>query len=204
VIAPLALLIALGGALYAPLWPGADQLGPMLLANLFTQSPLGLLRELMIPNLGDDDAVLWAARIGQGLTVVLVVIAALRARHGHQAMYRALHDATFWMIFVALAWWQPWYVVWLVCLAAIDDRPWAASRCWIASLAGLVALFDRFYLVQHWRTVDMLQHNVDTVLLVFMAPILWACVAPLLYSCRFGQVRQLVFGTSTREVHQSP
>jgi hypothetical protein len=56
-----------------------------------------------------------------------------------------------------------------------------------------VAIFDRFYLVQHWRTVDMLQHNVDTVLIVFLPPILWACAAPLLDSCRFGKVHQLVF-----------
>lgn len=197
VLVPLVLLLALTVVLYAPLWPGADQLGPVLLANLFTESPLGLLRQVLIPHLGDD-AALWTARIGQALIVVIVALAGVRARRGLRATARALNDATFWIVFAALGWWQPWYVAWLICLAGIDDRRWAPSRCWVASLAGLVAVFDRFYLVQHWRQVDMLQHNVDTVLLVFLAPILWACVAPRLQASRFGRLRLPQFAWAAR------
>ncbi len=207
VLAPLVLLVASSAALYAPLWPGTDQLGPMLLANLFSESPLGLLHELMIPGLGEGSATLWAARIGQLLLVVVVGIAAWRARGGERATFPALDDVTFWLIFGALAWWQPWYIVWLICLAGIDHRPWAAGRCWVASLAGLVAIFDRFYLVQHWLPVDMLQHNLDTVLLVFLPPILWACVAPRIHGRSVGRVlrsRQLAWLTWLRGAGWQP
>jgi hypothetical protein len=39
-------------------------------------------------------------------------------------------------------------------------------------------LFDRFYLTQHWLLPDMLSHQLHTLVLVFLAPITWACVAP--------------------------
>jgi hypothetical protein len=51
------------------------------------------------------------------------------------------------------------------------------SLIWIASLACLVAVFDRFYLTRAWLLVDPVQHQLHTVALVFLPPVLWACVA---------------------------
>jgi hypothetical protein len=65
-----------------------------------------------------------------------------------------VHDALFWIIFVALTWWQPWYLVWLACFAAIDDRLWVSRLSWVVALAGLVSLADRFYLTQRRWVVD--------------------------------------------------
>jgi hypothetical protein len=191
VVVPLAVLLATSGALYAPLWPGLDRLGPLLLQDLFSQSPLGLLRELWIPSLGEAGATEWAARLGQALLVLVVAGAMWRARRGQWAAMQAVHDASFWIIFGALGWWQPWYVIWFATLAAIDHRPWMPGLSWVASLAGLVALFDRFYLTQHWLAVDMLQHQLHTVLLVFLPPIVWACMAPRLPSSAGWRPRQL-------------
>jgi hypothetical protein len=91
---------------------------------------------------------------------------------------QAVEDASFWIVFVALGWWQPWYAVWFISLAALDERAWGRGLSWMAALAGLVALWDRFYLTQHWRLPDALSHELHTVLLVFLPPIAWAWVAP--------------------------
>jgi hypothetical protein len=179
VVLPLAGLVALAAALYAPLWAGPDNVGPLMLNGLFSQSPLGLVRELGIPDLGEPAATDTAARLGEALVVVIVAVTAWRVYRQQRLSAEALTDASFWIVFLALGWWQPWYVVWFACLAALDERPWARGLSWIAGLAGLVALFDRFYLTQHWLVVDGLTHQLHTCLLVFLPPIAWACVAPL-------------------------
>ena len=43
-------------------------------------------------------------------------------RYYQRRAIQAVQDASFWIIFLALGWWQPWYAVWFVCLAALDDR----------------------------------------------------------------------------------
>jgi Glycosyltransferase family 87 len=178
VVFPLAAVVLVSAALYMPLWAGLDHAGPLLLAGLFSQSPLGLLRELWVPNLGEEAASDAATRLGGALLVVIVAIAMYRAHRSQRLVVEAVQDASFWIVFVALGWWQPWYAVWFICLAALDERPWGRGLSWIAALAGLVALWDRFYLTQHWRLPDALSHELHTVLLVFLPPIAWACVAP--------------------------
>ena len=173
---PLAALVVTTSAVYAPLWAGLDHVGPLLLANLFSQSPLGLARELWIPSLGEEAATEFAARVGDAALVAIVGVAMWRAHRSHRLAISALQDASFWIVFVALGWWQPWYVVWFVCLAAFDARPGARGLSWVASMTGLVALFDRFYLTQRWLLVDMLNHQWHTFVLVFLLPIAWACV----------------------------
>src|SRR5438094_1355199 len=56
VVLPLAALLLVSAALYVPLWAGLDHAGPLLLAGMFSQSPLGLLRELWMPSLGEEAA----------------------------------------------------------------------------------------------------------------------------------------------------
>ena len=70
----------MSAALYMPLWAGLDHAGPLLLAGMFSQSPLGLLRELWTPSLGEEAATESAARLGAALLVVIVAIAMYRRR----------------------------------------------------------------------------------------------------------------------------
>jgi hypothetical protein len=151
-----------------------------------------LVRELGIPNLGEPAATETAARMGEALVGVIVAVAAWRVHRQQRITIEALTDASFWIVFLALGWWQPWYVVWFACLAALDGRPWARGLSWIAGLAGLVAVFDRFYLTQHWLVADSLQHQLHTCLLVFLPPIAWACVAPHLRLAGWGPHRAMV------------
>ena len=183
VVLPLATLLLVSAALYIPLWAGLDHAGPLLLAGMFSQSPLGLLREFWTPSVGQEAATEAAARLGGALLVVIVAIAVYRACRSQRRAIEAAQDASFWIVFVALGWWQPWYAVWFVCLNALDERPWGRGLSWMVAWAGLVALFDRFYLTQHWLLPDMLSHQLHTLVLVFLPPIAWACVAPRVQTC---------------------
>jgi len=176
--APLVLLAVTTVALYAALWPGWDRFGPLMLRGNFTASPLGLLHELLTPTLGEAAATDWMARLGDVLVVSIVIVATWGARGGLRASVRATHDAVFWMVFAVLGWAQPWYIVWIACFASLDDRPWVPALSWVAALAGLVALFDRFYLTQHWLPVSLLTHDIHTLLLVYLAPVTCAVVGP--------------------------
>lgn len=165
-------------AMYAPLWPGWARFGPLMRQDLFTPSPLGLLRQLWSPRLGEERATDLAAQLGTWLILAIALLAALRARRGEQASVRAAHDALFWMVFLALTWWQPWYLVWIACLAAIDDRPWVPARTWVVAFAGLVSLFDRLYLTQRWLPIPPLAHTLHTLALVYAPPLLFTLLAP--------------------------
>jgi alpha-1,6-mannosyltransferase len=175
--------------LYAPLWPGWDNFGPFLLRGNFTASPLGLLRNVALATLGESVATEWTVRLGDLLLVLIVATAMWRARHGLQASIRAAHDALFWMAIAILGWTQPWYIVWVACLASLDGRPWVPALSWVAATAGLVSLFDRFYLTQHWLAVDTVTHHIHSLLLVSLAPILCALIAPRWGALRSGTQR---------------
>ncbi len=179
-----AALATVGVALVAPLWPGSTRFGPLLLGGLFTHSPLGLARDLLVPSLGEEAATARATQIGYALLTGLTLAGAWRARSGPRASVRAAFDVLFWLVFLGLGWWQPWYVVWLVCLAPLDDRPWVPSLTWLAGLSGLVALFDRFFLTQHWLAVDPVHHDLHTLLLVYAVPVSYALAAPWLFRRR--------------------
>jgi hypothetical protein len=178
IVIPLAGLLLVTAGLCTPLRTGLDHAGPLLLAGMVSQSPVGLLRELWIPSLGEEAATESATRLGDVLLVSIVAIAIYRAHRSQRLAVEAVQDASFWIVFVALGWWQPWYAVWFICLAVLDERRWGRALSWMAALAGLVALWDRFYLTQHWLLPDMLSHQLHTVVLVFVPPIAWACVAP--------------------------
>lgn len=177
-------------ALYAPLWPGLESLGTFTRRELFTASPLNLARELWSAQLGAESATRRAVALGDALLLAIVAIAAWRARGGVQAGARAAHDALFWIVFLALGWWQPWYVVWIVCLAAIDNRPWVPALSAVASLAALVSLFDRFFLTQNWLLVNPLQHTLHTLALVYAAPVLFGIGAPTVAALRVWRARR--------------
>ncbi len=125
-----------------------------------------------------------ASQLGHGLVAAIAAVGTWRAQTGPRAGARAVFDTCFWLVFLGLGWWQPWYVLWLACFAPLDDRPWVPALTWLASLAGLVALFDRFFLTQHWLVVNPVAHDVHTLLLVYVLPIAFAVVAPRLANAR--------------------
>jgi hypothetical protein len=173
VVAGVATVVTLVG-LHVPLWVGWDQFGPLMRLQAFTPSPLGLLRELWQADLGQQVATDRALLLSTALTALLALAAVWRARRGPLAGVEAAHDALFWIVFVALPWWQPWYLVPLAALAAVDTRPGAARLSWIVAAAGLVSLFDRFYLTQHWLAVWPIEHELHTLALVYLPPVVAA------------------------------
>jgi hypothetical protein len=168
--------IALATALvlvHAPVWPGWSDFGPVVRQQeeLFTLSPIGFVHALVL-QLGAPRP---AARLINPMAYVLMGVFALhaswRARGGPMPAIHAAHDALFWIVFLALPWWQPWYLLWLAGLAALDDRPWAARLSWVVAFAGLVSLFDRFYLTERWLPMPLLEHHAHTLMLVYFPPV---------------------------------
>ena len=136
------LLLGAGATALAVFGLGLVLWGPHLLAGLEAQREVGSLRS--IPGLygsilfgatGVTSAMLWA---GTGVLVLAVGFLLWRVRHGEHWI-EAAGWATLTLI-MALTWLMPWYLVWLLPLAALSD----SRRLRYATIAlGLLAIFLR-------------------------------------------------------------
>lgn len=137
-------LVALGLAVltYAPFWAGLDTFYFLSRGNWFTASFPTMLRELLRLWLPFEEAGrLAAALVGLGFAgyTALRLVALWREERAGAAdaapdgtgveagdvadawepWLLATHDVTFVYLAFATLWWQPWYLVWLVALAAL-------------------------------------------------------------------------------------
>ena len=129
-------LIALGLAivLYAPFWRGLDTLYFLSRGNWFTASLPTMLRELLRQYMSFEDAGhLTATIVAVGFGLFMMVRLALLWREDRVAVagtsdgpasewlpwLGAAYDITFVYLTFCTLWWQPWYLVWLVALAAL-------------------------------------------------------------------------------------
>jgi hypothetical protein len=132
-------LIALGLTivLYAPFWAGLDTLYFLSRGNWFTASLPTMLRELLRQSMPFEEAGKLAATIvGVGFGLFVALRLALLWREDRPATpsappaagayssdwlpwLGAAYDITFVYLTFCTLWWQPWYLVWLVALAAL-------------------------------------------------------------------------------------
>jgi hypothetical protein len=124
-------LISLGLAIvtYAPFWGGLDTLYFLSRGNWFTASLPTMLRELLRQWYPFEEAGrLSATLVGLGYAAFMVVRIAWLWRTERRdntpesdwlPWLAAAHDLTFVYLAFATLWWQPWYLVWLVALAAL-------------------------------------------------------------------------------------
>jgi alpha-1,6-mannosyltransferase len=121
------LALALTVALYAPFWGGLDTLYFLSRGNWFTASLPTMLRELLRQWLPFEEAgQVSATLVGLGYAAFTIVRLWLLWRQERTAdiggwlpWLRAAYDLTFVYLAFATLWWQPWYLVWLVALAAL-------------------------------------------------------------------------------------
>jgi hypothetical protein len=126
--------LALAVATYAPFWGGLDTFYFLSRGNWFTASLPTMLRELVRqwfpPDPAGFDAAgrLSATIVGVAFAAYTVLRLVLLWREERreatpdtdwQPWLRASHDLTFVYLAFATLWWQPWYLVWLVALAAL-------------------------------------------------------------------------------------
>jgi alpha-1,6-mannosyltransferase len=124
-----AIAVALAVATYAPFWDGLDTLYFLSRGNWFTASLPTMLRELMrqwypFEEAGRVSAMLVGLGYAAFVAIRIAWLWRTERRQGTRASnwlpwLHAAHDLTFVYLAFATLWWQPWYLVWLVALAAL-------------------------------------------------------------------------------------
>ena len=142
------LAAVLVAGLYAPFWEGRASLPFLDRGGWFTASPPTLLRELLRREYEFDSAGRMAAMICALLYAALagVVLGRLawRARHESrsgrlESIVRAGYGLFFGYLVVACLWWQPWYLLVLVLLAALSGDRVLADRANLFCIGGLLS-----------------------------------------------------------------
>jgi alpha-1,6-mannosyltransferase len=137
-------------ALYAPFWRGGDILGADWRSHLFTTSLPTLVKMSLQPHLGaqlTDAFVSRAALLVMAVWVVAQALALWRARRMRIEWTRyagaALSIVLFYLLVTCL-WFQPWYAVWPVALAALLPDSMIARGAIVLSLAAAfkMPIFD--------------------------------------------------------------
>jgi hypothetical protein len=115
------LLCALLGTLaYLPWWAGPamlDQLRDRV--ELFANSPLALLRAIWLPTSTKDVLDPQLMLVGLGALVLGLLVAAWRAWRSPQQIVSTSAGLLAWFLVAGSAWFQPWYLSWLVGLLAL-------------------------------------------------------------------------------------
>ncbi len=131
--------VTLIAAAYAPFWRGLDTLSIERRANLLTTSLPSLIYFQLKSNISNDEAIKLVSLTAAGLTVAFSLAMAVRAWRDRSELSfarSAFYLLMFYLLLTCL-WFQPWYAVWPLALAALLP-PGHAAR--LAVLFGYTAL----------------------------------------------------------------
>lgn len=108
---------------YAPWWAGPGMLTQLRdRADLFTNSPLAVMRALWLPYGAENQIETLLALAGLGLLGLgIAVAAALTWRRPEQGVSIGA-GLLLWLIVACSPWVQPWYLTWLIGLLALRPR----------------------------------------------------------------------------------
>lgn len=182
--------IVVGGAvsllltviLYAPFWEGPGTLYFLSRGNWFTASIPTMLRELLRDWYPYEEAGRLAGTIiGLAFAAFVVVRLALLVRHERDEptsaddwlpWLAAGYDVTFVYLAFATLWWQPWYLTWLVALAAL--LPWRLvhERTLLFCYGGVVNYLVFKYIWPVFQPMTYTTIMGLSVILIFGLPLL--------------------------------
>ena len=182
-IGGVALSVALAIALYAPYWEGRASLPFLDRGNWFTASPPTLLRELLRRSYPFEEAGRLAAMLCAALFALLaaVVLAKLIIEvHGqppanaYDAVLRAGYGIFFAYLVVACLWWQPWYLLVLLAVAALIGDRALDDRANLFALGGFLSypVFKYIWAVHQpdWQ-LDYPRIMAMSVVVIFTLPL---------------------------------
>lgn len=163
----------LAAALYAPFWEGFQTLGPLRRTELFTAS-LPALAFHWLSEQGFQQAG-QAVRLGASGVFALFALWRIRqVRPGVEELLATSFDLLFAYFLVATLWFQPWYVISLVPLAAALKDP---LRRWLAVVFTASAFLDYFVFVYlwiwNWERLGQVQLQMLAVLAIFGPPVVF-------------------------------
>jgi hypothetical protein len=179
---------------YAPFWEGTRTLYFLSRGNWFTASFPTLLREYLRRFIDFEDAGRLAATlvaIAFGLYVLARIIAlwwidrvpallpeTARERSEWHRWLAAAHDLTFVYLAFACLWWEPWYLTWLVGLAALLPNRLLHDRALLFCYGGVVNYVVFKYVWPVYQPMTYTQIMGLAVVAIFGLPLLHlACSA---------------------------
>jgi len=176
------LSVVLAIVIYRPFWEGPETLTALRRTDLFTASFGSVLRLAVAPWLGLDAASTLARTVSYTAFAVvfgLSLLIALRAVEPDDY----LHAAYFTLLAAVLlltTWFQAWYVVWPLALAAALPSPRRHLEVALLSLGGLLQYFVFIYLwvMGYFPPAE----NLGVQLAAYLAVIAPLCVAVVIRS----------------------
>jgi alpha-1,6-mannosyltransferase len=140
--------------LYLPFWDGPASIGFLRRGELFTASLGNLLRLAAEPALGEGAAATVAKTAGYAAFAVAYGLCLWRARTGVGGMLTAAYWATLAFIALATMWFQSWYVLWLLPLAALLAARPDQDRAILLTFGALASYEVFIYVwVMNWYTI---------------------------------------------------
>lgn len=91
----------------------------------------------------------WERIIGAAILLLVLFVLAERVRRSPERLTRACFEALFALLMFATLNLRPWYMIWLVALAALIPAPWPARRA-VAWSAGGLALYAFMIWIEAW------------------------------------------------------
>ena len=177
-----ALSLALTVALYAPYWEGTRTLHFLTRGNWFTASLPTMLREYLRGWLELEEAGRTAATMVAAIFAVFVAIRLgwfwwQQRRRAFAAgdwdgWLAAAHDVTFGYLAFACIWWEPWYLTWLVALAALVPRRVLHDRALLFCYGGVINYVVFKYIWPVYQPMTYTQIMGISVILIFGLPLL--------------------------------
>jgi hypothetical protein len=131
--------VALLALAYAPFWEGLATLKNIgTRRTLYNASWLAALEPILRERVGKDSSMTLAASIGLALLAIGIGWGCWRAWRAPEEVGRHVLGLILWFLLICNAWFEPWYVVWLVALAAI--QPWRRRELLAAAVFCCTAL----------------------------------------------------------------
>lgn len=190
------IVIGITGLMYAPFWSGLDTLGISRKEAMFTASLPTLALIITEPWVGSEMAYPVISRVAAVALTTFAIAAASRAgprtldaiRLGYQVLF-------FYLLFLCL-WFQPWYLIWLVALAALVGTMDIAHRtvlfCYTAIMSYFVFVF---YWIWNAQSLDWSAIQQLAIVVIYPLPIAYTVYALL----RVRLTRQVVESHNVQE-----
>ena len=188
---------------YAPFWAGLPTLSFLGRGHWFTASPATLLREILriqgfeFETANQYATVISAALFGAIYLVCLVLYlrsngphpsslprgeGAIRADALHSSLF-TFHSAKHWLraayrvtmayLVIAALWWHAWYLLMLICFAALLGDRALETRCNLFCFGGLLSYVVFKYVWWYWEpTGDYFRIMIVSVIAIFSLPAL--------------------------------